>query len=59
MVMATPQVSEKANTEGVDMTMQTQVRPGLDRAEVWLGALGGAFRRISDGSWALSVAKSP
>jgi hypothetical protein len=32
------------------MTMQTQVRPGLDRSDVWPSALGEAFRRISDGS---------
>jgi hypothetical protein len=42
--------SPRSKTDGVDMTMQTQMRPGLDRSEVWLGALGGAFGRISDGS---------
>jgi hypothetical protein len=43
-------LGERSETDVVDMTMQTQVRPGLDRSEVWLGALGRAFRRISDGS---------
>jgi hypothetical protein len=40
----------KSNTDAVDMTMQTPLRPGLDRSGVWLCALGGAFRRISGGS---------
>jgi hypothetical protein len=32
------------------MTMQMWAPPGLDHFEVRLDALGGAFRRISDGS---------
>jgi hypothetical protein len=43
-------LGERADTHGVDLIMQTRVWHGRDRCEVWVSALGRAFRRISDGS---------
>jgi hypothetical protein len=43
-------LGERSTTDGVDMTMETCARPGIDRSEVRLCALDGAFRWISDGS---------
>jgi hypothetical protein len=40
-------LGERSNTDEVDMTMETQMRPGLDRSEVAANALVRAPIQIS------------